>query len=149
MDSSLQTYDPAEDRQKACWFPFKNAYNRRRIKPEHEFTQKIYVFDDGDDPMSKAVELSLTDYAETSSEELSSETPVPTFRVDPLPSDLLTLPRELDEATTHNSILGEEDDLFVVHGQTSRLAAINPKAVPSNNLRFFICSTSSYCAYSA
>jgi hypothetical protein len=121
----IQPYDPAEDKTKACWFPFKKAYDRRT---GHENTAKIYVLDGNDGRLSKSVELSLTDYAGIGSEE-QSEAPAPTSRMRPLPSDLLTLPLGMDDATVHNSILGEEDDLFFGYGETSRLAAINPNCI--------------------
>lgn len=118
----IVAYDLEPDKNKACWFPFKKAYERRRIQPEHEEKQRVYVFEGQDDMFSKAFELSLSHNDGTRAPQIEATQFVPQHEHAVV--DLTQLPSEMDDTET-NSTFTDEDELLFGEREIARLADIN------------------------
>ena len=120
----LQTCDRVTDKEKVCWFPFKNAYTRRRIKPGFCDPPNAFIMDskngDGMDP----VEVSLYEIKETD-QQPPRVGEIYDWHPDPL--ELRKAPSDMD-TTEINSIVSEEDDI-IIGDVESQLASINPNCL--------------------
>ncbi len=121
-------YDLEIDKQKACWFPFKKVYDRRRILPEDEEKPKVYVFEDQNDVLSKSFELSLRENNSTLGLQIEATQFVP--ETSHSVADLNSFPSEADE-TESTSTFSEEDDLFFGGREIARLADIDASCMSS------------------
>ncbi len=106
----IVSYDLEIEKQKACWFPFKTAYERRRIQPEHEKKPKVFVFERYDDVYSRSFELSLRRNDDTRSLQIESTQFVP--ETNHTIVDSPRVPSELDETETNSTITDDSELLF-------------------------------------
>ncbi len=119
-------YDLDVSRTKACWFPFKKAYERSFIQSEFEDKAKVYVLEGNDDPFSKSFELSLGNTLNNRSQSIQSMHSA--ANSSHTTGDLPFNRSELYDTET-NSTITEEDDMLSGEHAIPQLAEMHPNCM--------------------